>query len=216
MAPSTIALALTTALAGLASAYDNGSPARLPPMGWSSWIALGPGATPPIFDYCDEFSVKASVSANPPSIRAFQGLQADNTSPPLPWATHAPAVGDAASAAPAVPAAAVSAVNTRSLRRAPSSACPRAAGQHRRVRGSRLSCPRLDPHPPRRCECAPLPPVSPATLGACVRTRGSTAARHSSPSPLHLALAVLPRSAGPVPATRPASSRPRWASPTAP
>ena len=69
MAPSTnVALALTAlALVSEASAYDNGSPARLPPMGWSSWIALGPGATPPIFDYCDEFSVKASVrSCGPP------------------------------------------------------------------------------------------------------------------------------------------------------
>jgi len=53
-----VALALS-----LAAAYDNGSPARLPPMGWSSWIALGPGATPPIFDYCDEQSVKNSIDA---------------------------------------------------------------------------------------------------------------------------------------------------------
>lgn len=32
-------------------------------MGWSSWIALGPGAEAPIFDFCDEFSVKASIDA---------------------------------------------------------------------------------------------------------------------------------------------------------
>jgi hypothetical protein len=45
--------------------YDNGSPnSRLPVMGWSSWVALGPGAEHPIFDYCDEQNVKnAMVSA---------------------------------------------------------------------------------------------------------------------------------------------------------
>ena len=36
------------------SAYDNGAPgSRLPVLGWSSWVALGPGAEHPIFDYCD-------------------------------------------------------------------------------------------------------------------------------------------------------------------
>ena len=34
-----------------ALAYDNGAPnSRLPPLGWSSWVALGPGAKHPIFD----------------------------------------------------------------------------------------------------------------------------------------------------------------------
>ena len=48
----------------LTAAYNNGAPgARLPPMGWSSWIALGPGAGAPIFDYCDEAGVKASIDA---------------------------------------------------------------------------------------------------------------------------------------------------------
>ena len=52
------------ASASCALAYDNGAPnARLPTLGWSSWIALGPGASPPVFDYCDEFSVKASADA---------------------------------------------------------------------------------------------------------------------------------------------------------
>lgn len=51
----------TVALAAMA--YDNNSPARLPPMGWSSWVALGPGAEPPQFDYCDTFSVQASIDA---------------------------------------------------------------------------------------------------------------------------------------------------------
>lgn len=54
---------LVAAAATLVAAYDNGSPARLPPLGWSSWIALGPPGSPPIFDYCDEFSVKASIDA---------------------------------------------------------------------------------------------------------------------------------------------------------
>jgi len=46
------------------SAYDNGAPgSRLPVLGWSSWVALGPGAEHPIFDYCDEASVKAAADA---------------------------------------------------------------------------------------------------------------------------------------------------------
>ena len=46
------------------AAYDNAAPgSRLPVMGWSSWVALGPGASHPIFDYCDEFSVKAASDA---------------------------------------------------------------------------------------------------------------------------------------------------------
>ena len=45
-------------------AYDNGAPgSRLPVLGWSSWVALGPGSNHPIFDYCDEFSVKQSSDA---------------------------------------------------------------------------------------------------------------------------------------------------------
>ena len=59
-AASTLRAAARGALAaGAAFAYDNGAPyARLPSMGWSSWVALGPGASPPVFDFCDEFSVK--------------------------------------------------------------------------------------------------------------------------------------------------------------
>lgn len=46
------------------SAYDNGAPgSRLPVLGWSSWVALGPGGSHPIFDYCDEASVKAASDA---------------------------------------------------------------------------------------------------------------------------------------------------------
>jgi len=61
------ALLLTLAL-GIA-AYDNGAPhSRTPPLGWSSWVSLGPGwdtdeAGAPIFDFCDEASVKASADA---------------------------------------------------------------------------------------------------------------------------------------------------------
>ena len=48
----------------LAVAYDNGAPdARLPSLGWSSWTALGPGASAPVFDFCDEFSVMSAVDA---------------------------------------------------------------------------------------------------------------------------------------------------------
>ena len=50
-------------------AYDNGAPySRLPPLGWSSWVALGEDAKsdtgkPPEFDFCDEASVLASIDA---------------------------------------------------------------------------------------------------------------------------------------------------------
>jgi hypothetical protein len=48
----------------LVAAYDNGAPnVRLPALGWASWVALGPGAAHPIFDYCDEFGVKAAADA---------------------------------------------------------------------------------------------------------------------------------------------------------
>ena len=47
-----------------AFAYDNGAPgSRLPVLGWSSWVALGPGDEHPIFDFCDEHSVKAASDA---------------------------------------------------------------------------------------------------------------------------------------------------------
>lgn len=46
------------------TAYDNGARfSRLPTLGWSSWVALGPGAEDPVFDYCDEFSIKAAADA---------------------------------------------------------------------------------------------------------------------------------------------------------
>ena len=45
-------------------AYDNGAKhSRLPPLGWSSWVALGPNDEHPIFDFCDEDSVKAAIDA---------------------------------------------------------------------------------------------------------------------------------------------------------
>jgi len=45
-------------------AYNNGAPhSRYPALGWSSWVALGPGAEHPKFDFCDEFSVKNSIDA---------------------------------------------------------------------------------------------------------------------------------------------------------
>lgn len=51
-------------LASSVSAYDNGAPySRLPPLGWSSWVGLGPGAAHPIFDYCDERGVMAAADA---------------------------------------------------------------------------------------------------------------------------------------------------------
>jgi len=45
-------------------AYDNGAPgSRLPVLGWSSWVGLGPLGEHPVFDYCDEASVKQAVDA---------------------------------------------------------------------------------------------------------------------------------------------------------
>jgi hypothetical protein len=64
MAPRALAAAVAALVAGVVRAYDNGAPnARLPTLGWSSWVALGPAGSPPIFDYCDEFMVKASIDA---------------------------------------------------------------------------------------------------------------------------------------------------------
>ena len=57
-------LAVLLAVAPPACAYDNGAPhSRLPTLGWSSWVALGPGSEHPIFDYCDEASVMAAADA---------------------------------------------------------------------------------------------------------------------------------------------------------
>merc|ERR1712032_1650752 len=50
-------------------AYDNDAPhSRMPPLGWSSWVGLGPDwdtaeGKAPVFDFCDEVSVKASIDA---------------------------------------------------------------------------------------------------------------------------------------------------------
>ena len=57
-------LILAACLLGSVSAYDNGAPhSRLPPLGWSSWVALGPGDAHPIFDFCDAASVVAAIDA---------------------------------------------------------------------------------------------------------------------------------------------------------
>eukprot|EP00658_Telonema_sp_P-2_P058724 TRINITY_DN4726_c0_g1_i4.p1 TRINITY_DN4726_c0_g1~~TRINITY_DN4726_c0_g1_i4.p1 ORF type:complete len:401 (-),score=73.61 TRINITY_DN4726_c0_g1_i4:40-1242(-) len=55
---------LLMSIATICKAYDNQAPgSRLPVLGWSSWVALGPGGQHPIFDYCDEASVKAAADA---------------------------------------------------------------------------------------------------------------------------------------------------------
>eukprot|EP01064_Diplonema_japonicum_P028877 TRINITY_DN453_c0_g1_i2.p1 TRINITY_DN453_c0_g1~~TRINITY_DN453_c0_g1_i2.p1 ORF type:complete len:410 (+),score=129.53 TRINITY_DN453_c0_g1_i2:70-1299(+) len=55
---------LTTLLGAAVLSYNNGAPdSRLPPLGWSSWVALGPGTAHPVFDYCDEQQVKNTVDA---------------------------------------------------------------------------------------------------------------------------------------------------------
>ena len=58
---TTLSAALVVAAA---TAYDNNAPhSRLPVLGWSSWVALGPSDEHPIFDYCDEFSVMSAIDA---------------------------------------------------------------------------------------------------------------------------------------------------------
>ena len=55
---------ILSTLIGTAVAYNNGAPhSRLPPLGWSSWVALGPGTQHPIFDYCSETSVKNAIDS---------------------------------------------------------------------------------------------------------------------------------------------------------
>ena len=45
-------------------AYDNGAPhSRLPPLGWSSWVALGREGKHPVLDYCDDASVHIAIEA---------------------------------------------------------------------------------------------------------------------------------------------------------
>ena len=62
-------ISILCGLAAIGAAYDNGAPhSRLPPLGWSSWVALGPDAKSsegkaPIFDFCDEASVMPSIDA---------------------------------------------------------------------------------------------------------------------------------------------------------
>ena len=61
---ATAVAAVATLLPWVTVAFDNGAPfSRLPPMGWSSWDALGPGADHPVRDFCDTVSVKAAADA---------------------------------------------------------------------------------------------------------------------------------------------------------
>ena len=62
----TLLLVLLVAALGRAPkvvrAYDNDAPdSRLPPLGWSSWVALAGGSCGHAFDYCSENSVKAAA-----------------------------------------------------------------------------------------------------------------------------------------------------------
>ena len=59
-----ITATLAVSLCNIVVAYDNGAAhSKLPPLGWSSWVALGPKDQHPIFDFCDEESVKAAIDA---------------------------------------------------------------------------------------------------------------------------------------------------------
>ncbi|EDQ85648.1 uncharacterized protein MONBRDRAFT_29066 [Monosiga brevicollis MX1] len=57
-----LAFGLVLLLVMSSRAYDNGAPfSKMPPLGWSSWVGLGPEGSPPEFDYCDEQSVKEAI-----------------------------------------------------------------------------------------------------------------------------------------------------------
>eukprot|EP01059_Diplonema_ambulator_P000507 TRINITY_DN1041_c0_g1_i1.p1 TRINITY_DN1041_c0_g1~~TRINITY_DN1041_c0_g1_i1.p1 ORF type:complete len:179 (+),score=31.94 TRINITY_DN1041_c0_g1_i1:41-538(+) len=44
--------------------YDNGAPySKLPPLGWSSWKALGPDPNIPVRDYCTHSTVMQTIDA---------------------------------------------------------------------------------------------------------------------------------------------------------
>jgi|EP01046_Picozoa_sp_COSAG06_P050570 alpha-galactosidase len=59
-----LVLGLLLLLAGRASGYDNAAPlSRTPMMGWSSWVALGPGSSHPELDFCDAASIMAAADA---------------------------------------------------------------------------------------------------------------------------------------------------------
>ena len=90
-------LLLPQLLAGWCSAYDNGAPnSKLPPMGWSSWVALSgdPAGCGHAFDYCSDRSVRQAaqdfhtvglydagyVSPRPPSAAPFRrGINRGNS-----------------------------------------------------------------------------------------------------------------------------------------
>jgi len=86
MVSSTRTLCLAAAFLALScSAYDNNAPgSRLPVLGWSSWVALGPSDQHPIFDYCDEAAVKAAADAFAKVTTHETPLPSPTTAPPLP------------------------------------------------------------------------------------------------------------------------------------
>ena len=64
MQPRTALLFL--GLASKAQAYNNNAPfSRLPTLGWSSWVSLGPGADHPVFDFCVRQPPLPSLPPNP-------------------------------------------------------------------------------------------------------------------------------------------------------
>ena len=68
---------LLLGLASKAQAYDNNAPfSRLPTLGWSSWVSLGPGADHPVFDFC----VSHSNPPNGPTFPLGARRGADQTS----------------------------------------------------------------------------------------------------------------------------------------
>lgn len=57
-----IVLLVATVGRAVVDAYDNRAPeSRLPPLGWSSWVALAGSPCGHAFDYCSEKSVKAAA-----------------------------------------------------------------------------------------------------------------------------------------------------------
>eukprot|EP01052_Picozoa_sp_SAG31_P051198 SAG31_NODE_12045_length_974_cov_1.456000_1_plen_179_part_01 len=59
-----VAVAAAALMLGRGAGYDNGAAlSRTPMLGWSSWVALGPGSAHPRLDFCDAASIMAAADA---------------------------------------------------------------------------------------------------------------------------------------------------------
>ena len=102
MAAAALLVLLLLLLGGCSSlAYDNGAPnSRLPPLGWSSWVALSGGdGCGHAFDYCSDKSVRAAADRR---MRSTTSVSTPRATATFTWTTAGPAL----STRPAITAAA--------------------------------------------------------------------------------------------------------------